>query len=60
MKTVKEIKFPYAELHENLKVVLSTPIRNSYVVGFKTKEDDGQILASLSTGNYEVILHEEY
>ena len=50
---VKEIKFPYADMHGNLKVALNTPIRNRYVVGFKTKGDVGQILASLGTDDYE-------
>ena len=47
-------------MHGNLKVVLNTPILNRYVVGFKTKEDVGQILASLGTDNYEGISYEEY
>ena len=47
-------------MHGNLKVVLNTPIRNRYVVGFKTKEDIGQILASLGTADYEEISYEEY
>ena len=57
---VKEIKFPYGDMHGNLKVVLNTPIKNRYVVGFKTKEDVGQILASLGTNDYEGISYEEY
>ena len=60
LTAVKEIKSPYADLHGNLKVVLNTPIRNRYVVGFKTKEDVGQILTSLSTEDYEGISYEEY
>ena len=60
LTAVKEIKFPYADMHENLKVVLNTPIRNRYVVGFKTKEDVGQILTSLGTDDYEGISYEEY
>ena len=44
----------------NLKVVLNTPTRNRYVVGFKTKEDVGQILVSLGTNDYEGISYEEY
>ena len=60
LTAVKEIKSPYADLHGNLKVVLNTPIRNRYVVGFKTKENVGQILASLGTNDYEGILYEEY
>ena len=59
-KTVKEIKFPYSELHGILKIVLNTPIRNRHEVGFKTKEDVGEILSSLGTGNYEGISYEEY
>ena len=47
-------------MHGNLKVVLNTPIKNRYVVGFKTKEDVGQILASLGTNDYEGISYEEY
>ena len=60
LAAVKEIKFPYADMHGNLKVVLNTPIRNRYVVGFKTKEDVGQILESLGTNDYEGISYEEY
>ena len=60
MTAVKEIKFTYADMHENLKVVLNTPIRNRYVVGFKTKEDVGQILECLGTDDYEGISYEEY
>ena len=47
-------------MHGNLKVVLNTLIRNRYVVGFNTKEDVGQILASLDTDDYEGISYEEY
>ena len=60
LTAVKEIKSPYADMHGNLKVVLNTPIRNRYVVGFKTKEDVGQILTSVSTEDYEGISYEEY
>ena len=60
MTAVKEIKFPYADMHRNLTVVLNTPIRNRYMVGFKTKEDVGQILTSLGTEDYEGISYEEY
>ena len=60
MTAVREIKLPYADMDENLKVVLNTPIRNRYVVGFKAKEDVGQILASLGTDKYEGISYEEY
>ena len=42
------------------KVVLNTPIRNRYVVGFKTKENVGQTLASLGIKDYEGISYEEY
>ena len=43
-----QIMVPFADMHENLKVVLNTPIRNRYVVGFKTKEEIGEIPAFLS------------
>ena len=60
LTAVKEIKSPYADMYGNLKVVLNTPIRNRYVVGFKTKENVGQILTSVSTEDYEGISYEEY
>ena len=60
LNAVKEVKFPHADMHGNLKAVLNTPFGNRYVVGFKTKEDIGQILASLGTDDYEGISHEEY
>ena len=60
LTAVREVKFPYADMHGNLKVVLNTPTRTRYMVGFKTKEDIGQILASLGTDNYEGISYEEY
>ena len=60
LTAVKEIKSPYADMYGNLKVVLNTPIRNRHVVGFKTKEDVGLILTSLSTEDYEGISYEEY
>ena len=55
LAAVKEIKFPFEDMHGNLKGVLNTPIRNWYVVGFKTKEDVGHILVSLGTDDYEGI-----
>ena len=60
LKVVKEIKFPDAGMHGNLKVVLNPPIRNWYVVECKTKEDVGQILASLGTDDSEEMSYEEY
>ena len=60
LTAVRQVKFSYADMHGNLKVVLNTPIRNRYVVGFKTKEDIGEILASLGTDDYEGISYEEY
>ena len=60
LTAVKEIKFLYADMHGNLKVVLNTPIRNRYVIGFKTKKDVGQILPSRDTDDYEGISYEEY
>ena len=60
MTAVKEITFLNVDMHGNLKVVLSTPIRNRYVVKFKTKEDAGQTLASLGTDDYEGVSYEKY
>ena len=60
MTAAKEIKFHYADMHGNLKVVLDIPIRNRYVVGFKTKEDMGQIITCLGTDDYEETSYEEY
>ena len=60
LTAVREVKFSYADMHGNLKIVLNTPIRNRYVVGFKTKEDIGEILASLGADDYEGISYEEY
>ena len=47
-------------MHGNLKVLLNTSIRNRFVIGFKTKEDVGQILTSLNTDDYEGISYKEY
>ena len=47
LAAVKEVEFPYADMHGNLKIVLNTLIRNRYVIEFGTNEDPGQILASL-------------
>ena len=55
LTAIKEAKFLYADIHGNLKIVQNTSIRNRWVVGFKTKEDIGQILPSLGIGNYEGI-----
>ena len=55
LTAVKEITFPFVDIHENFKVVLNIPIGNRYVVEFKTKKDLGQILASLGTDDYKGI-----
>ena len=36
---MEEKKFPYAEVHSNLKFILNTPVKNSSVIDFKTEED---------------------
>ena len=38
LTAVKEIKFPYADMHGGLKVVLNAPIRNRYVLGLKQRK----------------------
>ena len=55
LTAVKEVKLPYADMHENLKIMLNSPIRNRYVVEFKTNEDIGQILMPLGIEDYEGI-----
>lgn len=42
-------------MYENLKIMLNSPIRNRYVIEFKTNEDIGQILMSLGIEDYEGI-----
>lgn len=36
---MKEVKFPYADVHGNLKFILNTPGKSRYVIDFKTEED---------------------
>ena len=36
LTAVKEVRFPYADIHGNLKIVINTPMRNRYLIGFKT------------------------
>ena len=55
LTAVKEVKLPYADMHENLKIMLNSPIRNRYVIEFKTNEDVGQILMPLGIEDYEGI-----
>ena len=55
LTAVKEITFPFVDIHEHFKVVLNIPIGNRYVVEFKTKEDIGQILGPLGTDDYKGI-----
>ena len=47
-------------MHGSLEVLLNTPIMNSHVVGFKTKEDVDLNLTSLGTDVYERISYMEY
>ena len=60
LTAVKEVRFPYADMHGNLKIVMNTPMRNRYLIGFKTKDDIGQILAYLHTQDYEEKSNEQF
>ena len=60
LKAVKEVRFPYADMHGNLKIVMNTPRRNRYLIGFKTKDDIGQILAHLHIQDYEEKSNEQF
>ena len=39
------IKFVFADMHGNLKLILNEPIDNKYVYGFKTEEDIDETLS---------------
>ena len=41
------MKFQYADVHGNLKFILITPVKNRYVIDFKTEEDITNLLSSL-------------
>ena len=44
---MEEVKFPHAEVHGNLKFILNTPVKNRYVIDFKTEEDITNLIYSL-------------
>ena len=46
-KEMEYVKFPYADMHGNLKLILNNPIKNRYVIDFKTEEDITNIIALL-------------
>ena len=53
---VDEVKFVYADMHGNLKVVLNpSPLHRKSVFDFQTESDIGRLLSQLSSGdeNYE-------
>ena len=60
LTAVKEVKSLYADMYRNLRLVLSTPIKNRYKTGFKIKKDIGQILETLGIEDYKGISYEEY
>ena len=39
------IKFAFADMHGNLKLILNETIDNKYVYGFKTEEDIDETLS---------------
>ena len=49
---VKEVKFIYADMHGNLKVVLNlSPVHRKSVFDFQTESDSGRLLLQLSGGD---------
>ena len=46
-REMEDVKFPYADMHGNLKLILNNPIKNRYVIDFKTEEDITNITALL-------------
>ena len=49
---VKEVKFIYADMHGNLKVVLNlSPVHHKSVFDFQTESDSGRLLLQLSGGD---------
>ena len=47
MREMEDVKFTYADMHGNLKLILNNPIKNRYVIDFKTEEDITNITALL-------------
>ena len=49
---VEEEKFIYADMHENLKVILNlSPVHRKSVFDFQTESDIGRLLSQLSGGD---------
>ena len=49
---VEEVKFIYADMHGNLKVVLNpTPVHRKSIFDFQTESDIGRLLSQLSGGD---------
>lgn len=44
---MKELTFPYADVHGNLKFILNTPVKSRYATDFKTKKDIKNLISSL-------------
>lgn len=55
---MEEVKFPYADMHDNLKFILKTPVKMRYVIDFKTKEDITNFIFSL--GINTDLVNEDY
>ena len=45
--TMEEVKFPYADMHSGLKFILNTPVKNRYIIDFKTEEDITNLISSV-------------
>ena len=48
-KDVERIKFPYADMHGNLKIRLNSPINNRYIIDFQTEDDITNIISLAGT-----------
>ena len=55
---MEEVKFPYADMHDNLKFILKTPVKMRYVIYFKTQEDITNFIFSL--GINTDLVNEDY
>ena len=49
LENIDEVKFTYADMHGNLKIVLNpSPVQHKSVFDFQTQSDIGRLLSQLS------------
>ena len=52
LENINEVKFTYADMHGNLKIVLNpSPVQHKSVFDFQTQSDIGRLLSQLSVGD---------